>query len=185
MSLNERGPPVPPERASKSDQSQAKDTPAKPRLSSVPLDDFEIDAGFTTLVPPGRYSVAFVDWWTGKMFGKAQKIALRFTIMDMGDHFGKSLTRWYNARRLIGKYGLHGRFQVGRGSDFLADYVRLLGMPARTDRISLMKLRHLIISADVEIVQKNHEQKSIIEPLQYSVIRRLVSIECGNSEQKI
>ena len=100
----------------------------------------------------------------------------------MGEHFGKTLTRWYNARRLIGKFGPNGRFQVGRGSDFLQDYVRLVGMPQRTDRISLARLRHVLISAEVMTVTKDYEQNEILAPLQYSVIRKLIAIEVGNVE---
>ena len=182
MAENERGPPVAAERASKSNQSTKKYTPAEPRLSSVLLDDFEIEEGSRVLVPAGVYNVAFVTWSTALMFGKAKKLGLTFRITDFGDYFGKDVMRWYNIRRFIGAVGPHGRFKATKGSDFIADYVRLVGMPTRTDRASLSKYEKILIRAQIVTVQKNFVQSDISEPLQYSVVRRLIAVEAGITE---
>jgi hypothetical protein len=69
------------------------------------------------LVAPGTYSLVFVRRRTAVLFGSAAKIALRFRIVDQGTYFGTELERWYNVKRLIGKAGNSGHFQVtGRKS---------------------------------------------------------------------
>jgi hypothetical protein len=181
MPQNESGPSVPAERAAKTNHRAEKYTPPKATLASVPLDDFEIEEGSRVFVPPGIYHVAFVDWSTCVLFGKARKLALTFRIVDPGESFGKQVNRWYNTARLIGRPGPHGRFKATKGSDFIADYVRLVGMPSRTDRASLTKLMPLLIKAEVSTVTTNQVQKEIAEPLRYSVVRRLISVEAGRS----
>jgi hypothetical protein len=144
--------------------------------------DFEIEEGTRVFVPPGIYNVAFVTWWTGLMFGKARKLGLTFEISDFGDHFRKRVMRWYNVRRFIGPTGVHGRFQATKGSEFIADYVRLVGMPTRTDRASLTKYEAVLIKAEIVTVKSNSVQSNILDPLQYSVIRKLISVETGVTE---
>lgn len=183
MSQNERGPPVAAERASNSNHSAKKYTPAKERNSSVSQDDFEIEEGSRVFVTPGIYNVAFVDWATCILFGKAKKLALTFRIVDMGNEFGKLVIRWYNISRLIGRSGRHGRFKAAKGSDFISDYVRLVGMPTRTDRASLTKLSPLLIRAEIGTVTTNQIQNEIAEPLRYSVVRRLIGVEAGNADK--
>ena len=142
--------------------------------------DFEIVGEFQALLPPGNYQACFVSWWTGIMFARAPKLALTFKIVTPGDYFGKLVSRWYNAKELIGKHGKSGRFRVGHRSDFLDDYVRLVGMPSRTDRVSLNALRSLVLLVSVQTVETNRRQRTIAEPLRYSVIRELIRIEAGH-----
>ena len=182
MPLNERAPPAATERGSKSKLSVTKYTSANPR-TSIDSADFEIEEGTRVFVPPGTYNVAFVSWWTGLMFGKAKKLGLIFKITDFGEHFGKQVMRWYNIRRFIGHTGKHGRFQAMKGSDFIRDYVRLFGMPTRTDRASLTKYERILIKAQIVTVNLNSSQSDILEPLQYSVIRQLNAIEAGTADQ--
>ena len=113
------------------------------------------------------------------MFGRAKKLGLIFRITDFGDHFGKEVLRWYNIRRFIGPTGKHGRFQAMKGSDFITDYVRLVGMPTRTDRASLTKYERILIKAQIVTVNSNSTQGEILEPLQYSVVRQLIAVEAG------
>jgi hypothetical protein len=141
--------------------------------------DFEILGEQPPLVAPGDYQVAFVDWWTGFLFFKAPKLGLTFQIVTPGSYFGAKVTRWYNVRKLIGRYGKRGRFQVGRRSEFLADYARFIGMPSRTDRVSVTHFASLILLAKIETVTVNHKQKQIADPLRYSVIRELIRVEVG------
>ena len=182
MPQNGRGPPVAAERASNSKHSAANYASGKPRLSSVPSSEFEIDEGTRVFVPPGIYNVAFVTWWTGLMFGKAKKLGLTFQISDFGEHFGKKVIRWYNIKRFIGQTGTHGRFEVTKGSDFISDYVSLVGMPTRTDRASLTKYQSILIKAEIVTVRSNSVQANIAEPLRYSVVRSLISVEAGITE---
>src|ERR1700753_1755355 len=125
MLKNERAPPAATERGSKSKLSETKNTPALSVVSSIPLDDFEIADSPLSLVPPGTYSVCYVGHWTGVMFQKQPKLALNFKVVSVGEHFGATLSRWYNAKRLMGHHGTSGRFQVGRRSDLLAEFMLL------------------------------------------------------------
>jgi hypothetical protein len=183
MPQNERAPPAATERGSKSKQSGTKYTSAKPQAARN-LGEFEIDEESHVRVPAGTYNVALIDWWTGVMFGKSKKLALTFQIVDMGDYFGKKLVRWYNVKRHIGATGRHGNFKPSRGSAFMSDYVRMVGMPSRIDRPSLTKLFNVLIKAEVATVKRDYEQNTILEPLRYSVIRKLIHIEVGNLERR-
>jgi len=116
------------------------------------------------------------------MFGKAKKLGLAFSITDFGEHFQKRVWRWYNILRFIGPTGVHGRFKAAKGSDFISDYVRLIGMPTRTDRASLSKYERILVKAEIVTVKGNSVQAEIQEALRYSVIRRLVSVEAGTRE---
>jgi hypothetical protein len=141
--------------------------------------DFEIDGEDRALLPPGNYQAHFVGWWTGIMFGRQPKLALTFKILTSGQYFGKCVSKWYNAKQLIGKHGKSGRFRVGRHSDFLADYARLVGIPNRTDRMSMTALRSMVLSVNVKTVEFNRRQAPIAVALRYSVIAKLVQVEAG------
>lgn len=147
--------------------------------------DFEIEGEPLALIPPGDYQVQFVGWWTGIMFARQPKVGLTFKIVQPGAHFGVKITRWYNARRLIGKHGKSGRFKIGRRSDFLADYARLFGMPTRTDRFSFTRLERLILLVRVDTVGINHRQRQINEKLQYSVVRELLHVVAGEAREHL
>ena len=152
------------------------------RLSSVPLDDFEIADDGYVLVPEGRYTLSLIGWFTGKFFARQPKVALIFKIVDQGEYFGAEVRRWYNIQRCIGKPGKNGRFKVVRGSDLLADFIRLVGLTTRRDRLALSKLQSVAITADVETVVRNRKQGEIPTPLRYSVVRSLRGIAAGSVE---
>jgi len=153
------------------------------RSARAKAPDFEILGEPATLLPPGTYQAVFVSWFTCLMFRKRPKIGLKFQIVDAGDHFGKTLTRWYNARRLIGEHGDSGQFQIGRHSDFLADFARLFGMPSRTDRAPMSRLKKVVLLVEVETVKQRRNQEEIATPLKYSVIRRLLWVTAGSVQE--
>jgi hypothetical protein len=132
------------------------------------------------LVPAGRYVLRVMYWSTFLMFGKQGKLALSFAIMDQGKHFGIEVVRWHNCR-LKGQTGKYGRFAVGWGSDLLREYVTLVGMPNRADRIALSRYESMLLAADVETVTKTRTQEVLPPALRYSVIRKLVAVELGKA----
>lgn len=176
-----KGPGRAPTRAEARDVQNATKYTTQNARTKAP--DFEILGGPAPLLPPGTYQAQFVGWWTGLMFRKRPKIGLNFRIVDPGDHFGKTLTRWYNAVRLVGAHGDSGQFQVGRHSDFLADFARLIGMPSRTDRTPMSRLKKVVLLVKVETVKQRRNQEAIAAPLKYSVIRELLTVVAGSSQE--
>jgi len=109
------------------------------------------------------------------MFGRAQKLVLWFTIIEMGEYFDVAqLARYYNISRLIGRPQKYGRFKVGFNSGFLREYATLFGIPLRLDRIPMSRFENCIIRGKVRTVTSGHDQRDIPLGLQYSVITNLV-----------
>jgi len=130
-------------------------------------------------VDPGIYRLSFVKSRTTLLYGRknAPKLALTFRIQDMGTFYGVELDRWYNVKRLTGKPGPGGRFQVGPGSDFMREYLTLFPTPVkRLDRMSFKPFRSAIITGRIETVTTNNKQQSLPEPLHYSIIRELLEV---------
>jgi hypothetical protein len=148
------------------------------KLKIVPSDgEGEIDGGIPPLIPPGTYQLMFHGWSTAMMFGKSPKVVLHFSVCDFGEHFGTKLSRWYNAARLTGKPGKSGKFKAGWHSDLFREYVSIVGVPARTDRIALSRYSGMIVMGQVQTVEEDRDGRKIPEPLRYSIVRKLVRKE--------
>jgi hypothetical protein len=130
------------------------------------------------LVPEGIYRLRFLGWSTHILFQRAHKVALHFAVMDMGDHFGVRVLRWYNAT-VKAPIGQSGRFKVGWSSDLLREYARICGMPTRADRIALSRYEPLLLLGKIETVDSTSQQEKLPLELQYSVVRKLLSVEAG------
>lgn len=131
-------------------------------------------------VEPGTYELVLVDYETSRMFGKAEKLAMRFRVISQGPAFGKELSRYYNVERIIGKPGKQGRFKVARHSNFVLEYVTLfeyLGVPKRLDRFPMSAFKGVIIVGEVKTVSRNYNQRRLPTPLQYSVISELLKVK--------
>lgn len=130
-----------------------------------------------TVVKPGLYRLAFIHQATALVYQRAPKLALRFRIVDTGPYFEQELNRWYNVKRLIGKPGKGGNFQIGPHSDFLREYLTLFPDAVnRLDRMSFKPFRSVIITGRIETVTRNKQQKPLPEPLHYSIIRELLEV---------
>jgi hypothetical protein len=130
------------------------------------------------LVPPGTYRLRFLGWSTHILFGRAQKVALHFAVMDFGEHFGTRVLRWYNAS-VKQPTGQVGRFKAGWTSDLLREYACLVGMPSRSDRIALTRYEPLLLVGQIETVDSTSRQEKLPPELQYSVVRKLLRVEAG------
>jgi hypothetical protein len=133
------------------------------------------------LVPEGIYRLRFLGWSTHILFQRAHKVALHFAVMDMGEHFGKRVLRWYNAT-VKAPIGQNGRFKVGWSSDLLREYATLVGMPSRADRIALTRYEPLLLLGKIETVDSTSRQEKLPLELQYSVVRKLVGVEAGQQQ---
>lgn len=114
----------------------------------------------------------YLDYSTVVMFS-APKLVVRFTVMTMGEHFEAVLERWYRVRQLKGKPKKYGNFTVGASSDYYRDYCRLLGTPARKDRLSLTPLKHKVVMGSCRTVTVDSSQRALPEPTRYSVLEKL------------
>ena len=125
------------------------------------------------LLPPGDYELSYVHHETKSIF-RRHKLFVRFKVVTFGEHFEKEVCRYYGVRRLIGKAGKHGRFEVGWKSDFLREYARMFGAPARLDRIAMTPFAKAIFVGRVRTVEQGHDQQEIPSPLRYSVVDKLL-----------
>ena len=134
--------------------------------------DLTVDSELV-LLPPGKYHLRFIDWFTVLYMRKQPKVELRFVVVEHGEHCGKRLSRWCNVKELIGKPRRRGRFKVGRSSDLLRDYARLVGGRFRLDRMALSTLEPLTLVGQVETVERDRQQRDIPASVRYSTIRSL------------
>ena len=126
---------------------------------------------FLHLVPDGKYNVVYVGHQTHRFFNGAPKVVFWFRIVDMGEHFGKLVPRYYNVKRFKGKKGRNGGFVPGRSSDFIRDYYRVVSAPvARLDRLPLGRLKNIIIQVTTRTVKNDGDQQALPDVLMYSVV---------------
>ena len=136
----------------------------------------DISSDFIPYVPPGTYTVSYVRHETVMLF-RTPKLVIWFRIVDMGQHFGKSIPRYYNVRRIIRKLGKHGGFQAGRSSDFVREYASIFpDRITRLDRIAMQPFQTALIRAVVRTVTRDRSQRDLATTLHYSVIERLVGV---------
>jgi len=180
MPQNGSGPPVAPERAAKSKTSEKQFTRRAPSVQ----EGFGQIENARVLIPAGRYQLQLSHWWTGVLFGRRPKLALIFKVVDFGEHFGVLLERWYNVtlpRHLA--TGRNGSFKAGWSSDLVREYVSLIGIVKRNDRIALSKYADAIVNAEIVTVSSTSKQEPLPEALHYSVIRKLLSVEARREER--
>ena len=134
----------------------------------------DIGSDFIPHVPPGTYTVAYIRHETAKLF-RTPKLVVWFRIVDMGQHFGKAIPRYYNIKRAIGKLGKHGGFHAGRSSDFVREYASIFpDRITRLDRIAMQPFQTAMIRAAVRTVTRDRSQRELATTLHYSVIERLI-----------
>jgi len=106
---------------------------------------------------------------------------LIFKIVNFGEHFGVELQRWYNVDLpRHQRTGRNGPFKAGWSSDLVREYVSLIGLVKRNDRIALSKYADVIVNAEVETVSSTSKQEELPAALHYSVVRKLLSVEAGD-----
>lgn len=105
---------------------------------------------------------------------------MHFELVEPGEHYGKQLYRPYRAKELIGKAGKNGRFKLVPRSEWYLMVCRLYEPQIRPDRISLRRLKNVLIRVSVRTVRKDYKQRPLLACLHYSVVDELVCIEAGN-----
>tara|TARA_R110000796_G_scaffold245296_2_gene369452 strand:+ start:129 stop:698 length:570 start_codon:yes stop_codon:yes gene_type:complete len=129
------------------------------------------------LVERSVYEFSYHSTWSGHLYGGAPKLMIVFRIVTLCSDLDKKLCRCYNLKTLNKK---RGDFAVGRRSDFYYEYVKLFGVePKNTHRISMTPFKNVIIKASVRTVDTDYKQRPLPEPMRYSIIRELLSVEAG------
>ena len=131
------------------------------------------------LIPEKTYDLGFVSYSTYMMLGKSPKLIINFKIMEFGDYFGVTLSKYYGVQKLTSKPRKNGGFLVGRKSNFLRDFITLFPDQSvkRLDRIPMTRFQEHVIKGRVKTVSKGFNQRDIPKPLQYSVIGELLEVK--------
>ncbi len=140
------------------------------------LGDVSVE-GMPPLMPPGAYLLKFDDWETVLYHNRQPKVVLRFIVISPGPYFEQNVSRWYNALCLQGRPRRRGRFRVGHSSELLRHFVQVTDRDPRRDRLALAHLRPVLLEGMVETVTHDRQQRSIPEPLRYSVVRSLRRVD--------
>ncbi len=99
-------------------QPQPKLAPVgEPEAAEVGLGERDPRDPLDTLVAPGNYTVAMVDWDEAFVFGRMVWF-VEFSIVDQGPDFGRPLLRFYNRPRGP---------RLARSSSLWRDFLRLTG----------------------------------------------------------
>ena len=120
------------------------------------------------LVPEGQYQLAFERYAVSTRFGRGS-LELWFRVMNYGRHFQQPVCRYYKVER-EGKRS----FRASPHSAYVREFVAIFGKapPAGTQGVSWY--RDTLIEGRVRTVSRNHKQKSIPEPVRYSVVDELI-----------
>ena len=142
---------------------------------------FSVEEELMAHVKPGIYTLGYVKHETRSFFGSSVKAVFWFRVVDQGEHFGKLLPRYYNVKlpsnRKV-KLGRNGKFVPGRNSDFLREFCRLFPSKfKRRDQIPLSAFKSVLIKGKVRTTSKDYKQRTIAEPIRYSVIAELLEVE--------
>ena len=126
----------------------------------------------TPLVPEGIYIVKFTHYDIGKSWNGC-KVRVHFAIID-GDYAGTPLTRFYNAKALVGD-SANGFTAPSRGA-LVREFRTLFADTQAQPDIDLNAYRDKLIRAKVETVGKDGLGQELAKPTRYSVIRKLIEI---------
>lgn len=143
----------------------------RPDEAGVVVDDYP-------LVPPGEYSVCYIDHRTVIAY-KQPKVYVRFRVTD-GPYIGTKLFRAYRVHTLTGKPRPNGRFTLRRTHELYRQFVAITDAGERADRIALSRLRNCVLRASVRTVTQDSQQRDLGLGAQYSVVDRLLAIEAGS-----
>ena len=150
---------------------------------SVPPDypdtepEFSIDTEALPLIPENEYILGYENYETYQYFN-TPKIKVNFTVLDEGKYYGTRLSLFYRVEKLTGPTGKYGRFQPrGMNSDFVRDWIKLFGRPKRNDRLSLHRLKSVLIKANVSTVTHDSKKRPLSVDSRYSCISELISAQ--------
>jgi hypothetical protein len=126
-------------------------------------------------VPDGEYPAIYVSHECAELrqFGGAPKVFVTVRLLDAGEHTGKLLFRAYRVLRVRGRRA----FSLGRRSDLLKMYARVMETPdhrPRLDRINLRDLRPMLLRVRTRTVERDGKGRGLPESLRYSVVDEIL-----------
>ena len=140
-------------------------------LRVVEVADGFVEGPELVRVPDAEYLAACIRHTCVEVrqFGGAPKVYLNLRLLDAGAHTDKELFRAYRVLRVIDRQ----RFIMGRRSDLLKMYARVMEVPdhrQRLDRISLRALRGMLLIIRTRTIDHDSKGRELPEALRYSVV---------------
>ena len=127
------------------------------------------------LIPEGEYIVRYLTYRTLKSFGQP-KVEVTFIIDKPKEHRAVCLERFYNVDKLTGLEKAKGRFKPSRRGHLMREYTALVGPPSRNDRMTLGKLKGLMILAKVVTVKVDSNKNPLPKGSWYSKVEKLIKV---------
>lgn len=125
-----------------------------------------------TLIPDGEYRIVYCRHSLRQRFQR-DVLEVWFTVADYGAHFDQVLPRYYSVQASAKRRS----FKARPNSAFVREYFAVVGRRPDFSAAPLEAFRRGLIVARVGTVTRDHEQKKLLEPLQYSTIRALLRRE--------
>ena len=140
---------------------------------------FSIEGGLPPCIPDGRYEAVFEKYTKARPYGdRKPKIAIWFEITSSEDAIGVVLPKYYNVELVEDSERRKNDFKGGgHCSQFVRDYLRLFGKPARLNRIPMNVFRNKVFSIFVRTVKTDSRKQELPEAAYYSVVDQIIQIE--------
>lgn len=119
------------------------------------------------LLPEGEYTLAYVRHEYTAMFKGRTKLVVVFRVVDMGEHFGTLLRRYYNVRK-VGK-----RYHVGASTDLAREMAALFGKGATRRGTDFGQIASALIVGEVATVTVDANNRRLADVNRYSRVARL------------
>jgi hypothetical protein len=126
-------------------------------------------------VPEGEYELRYIFYETG-MYWNSPKVVVHFAITDPDEYAGLPVYRFYNVKKLVGRYRKYGGFIAPPRGALVREFKQLIKEPDRLDRISFRALKGKRIFAHLDTVTRAHNRKALAVDDQYSRVAELIRI---------
>ena len=127
------------------------------------------------LIPEGEYIVQYKNYRILTSFGQP-KVEMELIIYSPEEYFGVCLERFYNVDKLKDPEKAKGRFKPSRRGHLMREYTALVDPPSRNDRMTLGKLKGLMILAKVVTVKVDSNKNPLPKGSRYSKIEKLIKV---------
>ena len=141
------------------------------RSRPPPDDDTQIEQSVPhVLIPPGDYTLTYIDHQRFLYMGRQPKCLVVFKVMDYGPHFEQAVPCFYRVR----KFTKDGRLVAGPRSRLVRD-LQMCGIAGkRKDRLGVGWLAGLLVKGRVNTVGKDGDGEELHEASRYSVVTKLL-----------
>ena len=127
------------------------------------------------LIPEGEYIVQYKNYRILTSFGQP-KVEMELIIYSPEEYSGVCLERFYNVDKLKDPEKEKGKFEPPRRGHLKREYDALVGPSSRQDRMTLGKLKGLMILAKVVTVKVDSNKNPLPKGSRYSKIEKLIKV---------